>query len=281
MSIFGWSYPPGCTGTPYDEAQASCITQYLSRKPSGVLDVYWDEDGNLLESFAYTADYSDGKGGTVPVKECDYRKVGAVEWNDELSDEQNFVLAAAEYERIVGIGNVAKCKLAFDYADGPGEVYRLAYKYTDCGPSVGFLVRYTVEEVTDAGPCAGELYEVERDKWFYCDDTYKLGTWDRMIEQGAEILAISVSSIVEGVDYDTDTVVIEFSQDDTPESIRKKFDDAIEEVNDQANSIWNDTHGCDTCRKHWIAEGIKDGETEFGCPVWTDCPDCEGVGTVI
>jgi hypothetical protein len=54
---------------------------------------------------------------------------------------------------------------------------------------------------------------------------------------------------------------------------------------DDAKCIWNETHGCRTCAKHWIAEGAL--YEDFGptlevgdCPVWSDCPDCHGDGEV-
>lgn len=279
MSIFGWSYPPGCSGTPYDEAQISDITKYIERLPLGVASVYWNEDGELQEGIPGTVKYFDGS-KDVECFEESYRTVGQIDWDDDLSDEQNFVAAAAKYAEINGESSVKKCRAAFHGYECPGYLYRMTYKYTDCGPSIGFKVRMIEEATdTDAGPNC-EPFDRVVEKWFYCDDTYKLGTWDEMIDAGMEIISISVSSIVEGVDYDTETIEIEIDGK-TPEQISKEFYAAVEEVDRQAKSIWNDTHGCETCRAHWIKEGLPNGETEFGCPVWAECPDCEGCGSMI
>jgi len=55
----------------------------------------------------------------------------------------------------------------------------------------------------------------------------------------------------------------------------------FDEVEAQALVIWNDTHGCDVCQAHWVAEGFGDGTLDGAVPVWKDCPDCQGHGTVI
>ena len=105
-----------------------------------------------------------------------------------------------------------------------------------------------------------------------------------MQDNGYLITAISVSSIVEGVDYDTDTIEIECHPDkleaklipadgdDLAKTLSRLFDAALEEIERQADAIWHDTHGCETCVAHW------DGESHA---IWTDCPDCDGEGTVI
>jgi hypothetical protein len=45
--------------------------------------------------------------------------------------------------------------------------------------------------------------------------------------------------------------------DEEPKAFAERFYKAVKEVNAEANSIWNDTHGCETCAKHW--HGVKDG----------------------
>lgn len=163
---------------------------------------------------------------------------------------------------------------AFADYDSPGEVYRVTYKYTGCGPSVGF-------QITNVDGKA---------RWVYCDSLYPLGTWADLRKRGDLITGICVGSIVEGVDFDADTVYIDVNPldfDTTPEQLKAKFDAAVEEVNADANSIWNSTHGCETCAKHWHDEGIDEGEWGpfEGCdgitPVWNDCPDCQGGGAII
>ena len=75
--------------------------------------------------------------------------------------------------------------------------------------------------------------------------------------------------------------------DEKPEAFAERFYKTVEEVNAEANSIWNDTHGCETCAKHWHDEGLlewgqggqngNDGMT----PVWKDCPACQGCGVCV
>lgn len=172
-------------------------------------------------------------------------------------------------------------KQAFSEYDGPGEVYRVTYKYTACGPSVGMYVVDTCET------------EDFRNGWRYCSDLYPLGTWEDMDKRGLLITQISVSSIVEGVDYETDTIIldtradalaermVEEDKDDIANTLSRLFNAAVEDVNAQADQIWMDTHGCDTCQAHWVAEGFDDGTIDGAVPVWRECPDCGGSGTVI
>ena len=177
-----------------------------------------------------------------------------------------------------------------DYA-GPGEMYRATYKYTDCGPSVGFCIRYFEVLPHDDYP-----HEVERERWMYCDELYRLGTWADMAHRGELIVAVSVSSIVEGVDQMTDCYEVSCDPDELEsqatldegdnlhETLKRLFDEAVDAVNDEAHAIWQATHGCETCAKHWTSEGITEGMygPMEGCDgatnVWKDCPDCEGHG---
>ena len=155
-----------------------------------------------------------------------------------------------------------------DY-DSPHEMYRVFYKYTDCGPWVSVHV--------NGG-------------WVHCGDLHKLGTWDEMLRRGDIVDEILVGSIVEGVDAEAEPVPVRLADirskrsktgKVTHHSLRTALSAAVDAVNADAHSIWNDTHGCDTCRAHWAAEGCVD---EAGCEltaVWPDCPDCEGCGEAI
>ena len=150
---------------------------------------------------------------------------------------------------------------AFSDRDGPGEVYRVTYKYVDCGPSVGFRFQFTESVPPDGIDDWGGEHVVER--WVYCDDLYKFGTWKDVASRGELITGISVSSIVEGVDQCTETHVIEINPFDfeaEPDALRKQYDEAVEAVNVEASDIWNATDGV---------------------PVWDECPDCHGHGEVI
>lgn len=198
-----------------------------------------------------------------------------------------------EYDHDTEGEGLALFERAFTDYENPWWWYRTHYKYTNCGVSCGMLVRGTFERVIEepvvewrgqepviVGTSLASVGETD-DRWYYCDDLGSLGTFEDMRKAGKDIVAISVGSIVEGVDYDCDTQVIEIDPDMEPEALLQKWNEAVKAVEDQAREIWNDTHGCETCRAHWIAEGIPDGETELGCPVWMDCPACEGAGTII
>jgi len=176
---------------------------------------------------------------------------------------------------------------AFADFEGPYDLYRSVYKYTACGPSVGFTVQYESEpqDIEDLG------HEVT--KSYYCDDLRKLGTWADMREHGMLVLAIGVSSIVEGVDFEvpykeleTDPDKIgELAQEDETlgQTFARLFYQLVDDVNSEANGIWHDTHGCETCAKHWEEElGLENGENDIGyVTVWSDCPDCGGCGIPI
>lgn len=185
---------------------------------------------------------------------------------------------------------------AFCEHDGPGWVYITTYKHTACGPSVGFLFEYIkAVEAADAHDFPGEITVRE---WVYCDSLYRWGTWEDLAECGVLIRGIAVSSIVEGVDQCTHTHTIDctidalesaMTKDEAEQglhaTLRRLFYAAVYAVDKEAGEIWNDTHGCDTCAKHWAAysgitvEHLRD--TWDSVPVWKDCPDCDGAGIVI
>ena len=185
---------------------------------------------------------------------------------------------------------------AFSDYDGPGELYRSTYKYTDCGPSVGVCIRYV--EVIEPDGFNDYPSEIEREKWIYCDDLYQLGTWADMARKGQLIVALCVSSIVEGVEQTTGTMDIDTDPDelanhawkeegdDLHKTLRRLFDTAVDDVDNEAHYIWQSTHGCDSCAAHWKAEGMEgDYGPMEGCDgitvVWGNCPKCEGHGVVI
>mgnify|MGYP007090462643 CR=1 FL=1 len=79
-----------------------------------------------------------------------------------------------------------------------------------------------------------------------------------MDQQGMLVTALLVGSIVEGVDYGTDNIEVNAKQtDEDPSDYRTRFDAALSEVEKEANAIWNDTHGCESCEAHWVGEGDK------------------------
>lgn len=78
---------------------------------------------------------------------------------------------------------------------------------------------------------------------------------------------ISIGSIIEGVDYDTETLSLTF-----PFSA-KTFWAAVTQVEQEAKDIWNDTHGCPKC-------GLKNPETGERA-INPKCKACKGVGIIL
>jgi len=162
---------------------------------------------------------------------------------------------------------------AFPDANSPAELYRQVYKYTDCGAYMCMTIEYL--EVT--GTCFDDYHEQMVRKTISADDLHELGTWKAMDEQGQLAVSFTVGSIVEGVDYGTDDIEIEAKQlDETPSEYRSRFHVALKEVEEQAESIWQDTHGCETCAKNFKIDLDKEHS-----PIWTMCPACQGNGTSI
>ena len=164
---------------------------------------------------------------------------------------------------------------AFPDADSPAELYRQVYKYTNCGAYLSVQIEYfkTIE------PDGFNEFPFDQlvSEWVDCGELSRLGTWKDMDQQGVLVTSLLVGSIVEGVDYGTDNIEVDAKQtDEDPSNYRTRFYTALSEVEQQAESIWNDTHGCETCAEHW---GINlDDEMS---PIWIECPDCNGNGAVI
>ena len=155
-------------------------------------------------------------------------------------------------------------KQAFPDAKGPYEVYRQAYKYTGCGPSVGFEIETQQEFQDGFGPGVRAAR-----KWLYCDDLHGLGTWDECDSQGIIFVGISVGSIVEGVDVDCQTLTDDLQGE--PDIIAERFNKMVADVDSEADYIWRETHGCDDCGS----------EGEWGHPaINPDCQSCEGEGDI-
>jgi hypothetical protein len=129
---------------------------------------------------------------------------------------------------------------AFQDAKGLGDLYRQTYKYTACGPWLSTRIQYI--KVLEPDGFDDYPHEQEVEEWIHSDDLYSLGTWANMDAQGVLVTALMVGSIVEGVDFGTDEHELEIKQlDEEPEAFAERFYKAVEEVNDEANSIWNDT----------------------------------------
>ena len=169
---------------------------------------------------------------------------------------------------------------AFPDADSPAELYRQVYKYTDCGAYLSVQIQYFKTLEPDG------FNEFPFDKlvseWVHCGELSRLGTWKDMDQQGVLVTTLLVGSIVEGVDEGTDNIEVETKQvDEEPSEFRKRFDAALKEVEQQAESIWQDTHGCESCQAYWTDQGIDLDDSGGLVPVYKYCPDCQGHGTSI
>ena len=162
---------------------------------------------------------------------------------------------------------------AFPDANSPAELYRQVYKWTACGAYISVRINYF--ETIEPDGFHDYPSDVERSTWIHCGELHTLGTWKDLDEKGILITALLVGSIVEGVDYGTDDIELEIDQlDEEPEAFNKRFYAAIDEIEAQALSIWNETHGCDTCLSHWAEDsGITEQHlfnTWDSVPVWKD-----------
>ena len=157
---------------------------------------------------------------------------------------------------------------AFPDYESLSDLARYTYKYTSCGPSVGALIRYVH---VDQDP--EHTYEEFRQEWFYGEDLKQWGDFKDMIPNGTVLMALEVSSIVEGVDQCCESIEVDANPflSDGP-TLREAFYKAVEEVNSEANSIWNETHGCDDCFDY------PKGELH---PIDLNCKTCGGEGVII
>ena len=128
---------------------------------------------------------------------------------------------------------------AFPDAKGLGDLYRQTYKYTECGPWLSARVQYI--KVLEPDGFDEYPHEQEVVEWVHSDDLYRLGSWSDMDSQGVLVTALMVGSIVEGCDQGTSEYELEVKQlDEEPEAFAKRFDDAVEAVNTEANLIRNE-----------------------------------------
>jgi len=96
---------------------------------------------------------------------------------------------------------------------------------------------------------------------------------DKAIYRGTECGAwishrhagVAVGSIVEGCDHDTEVHELLYPFD------KKDFWGKLEEVEQEVTSIWNNTHGCESCYPDNPESTIVNPE----------CSECEGLGTII
>jgi hypothetical protein len=139
--------------------------------------------------------------------------------------------------------------LAYGLEESPAALRRSAYKYTSCGACVSF-------QLWGGSNSA---------KWNHCGDDLDGVTWE-------DVTAILVGSIVEGVDFGTENHEIEIIGR-TVNQVIEDYTTALEDVEQEAEYIWSQTHGCDDCHmtNEWGDEGA----------INPDCPSCSGEGTII
>jgi len=143
----------------------------------------------------------------------------------------------------------------FTKARGFGEesirdIDRNTYKYTDCGA--------WVVEQKEEREYVSLFLEESMSPRYYSHPT-----------------GLTIGSIVEGVDYDCDTATVTYPFE------LDEFWKALEAVENQADEIWKNTHGCEDCWPDgtcnlW-AEPLR-----FGAwPINETCKTCEGGGTIL
>jgi len=99
---------------------------------------------------------------------------------------------------------------------------------------------------------------------------YKYTTCGAYCEFDFDEGTVVLGSIVEGVDWGTDNH--ELSWPFTLEDWNK----ALGEVEDEAKSIWHDTHGCEECARLLEIEYVP-GQTV----ICLECTECGGEGEIV
>ena len=93
------------------------------------------------------------------------------------------------------------------------------------------------------------------------------GAYIEPILDCTEGLGVAVGSIVEGVDWGTDTHCLHYPFKES------ELWAALEKVEAEANEIWESTHGCDEC-------GEPDEYNGGHIHINPECPSCKGDGVI-
>lgn len=81
---------------------------------------------------------------------------------------------------------------------------------------------------------------------------------------------ITIGSIVEGIDATAEEQVLSYP------FTSEELEDAISAVEDDAERLWNETHGCQSC---WTGQEWGEAITDLDFfPVNPDCEFCRGEG---
>ena len=120
---------------------------------------------------------------------------------------------------------------------------------------------------------AWDNHPSKRQKYFLLPEVPM--TWGELYAKKAKPRkGFTVGSIVEGVDWSATPITILFPCHDS------KLYDAIKQVEDECQEIWDQTHGCEECGKD--PETGKQHENEWGyISVDPGCPKCQGEGIAI
>lgn len=89
------------------------------------------------------------------------------------------------------------------------------------------------------------------------------------VKTGKTVIQFECGSIIEGSDAEVNASPVTLPC--TPEDL----DAAIQYVEDEVQTIWNNTHGCDGCQKLCEQEH---GAGSWGGAVHPECPECDGDG---
>ncbi len=130
-------------------------------------------------------------------------------------------------------------------------------------------------QIKNINDLATKIYHIEKPKYVTEEllsyqkgmikrDVYKYtncGAWINFTNTGIEL-----GSIVEGVDWGTNMHTLEYP------FTKKQYWDTLQSIEDQANEIWQDTHGCDSCPEN----------TDTGMyTIDPNCPNCKGEGLIL
>jgi hypothetical protein len=122
---------------------------------------------------------------------------------------------------------------------------------------------------------------------FLCDQLDPDPTlWAKRVYKGTDCGAwitvkgatVTLGSIVEGSHYDVNPRALAwpFTKED--------FWNALEEIEQEAQTIWDDTHGCEGCAEKWKFIDDNGFPVEGGdglTSIHPDCPECKGEGIII
>ena len=112
----------------------------------------------------------------------------------------------------------------------------------------------------------GEVWSVETWAAAIARTLYKYTASGMWFEPQPDTNSVRVGSIVEGVDYDTQTHDLTFP------FTAQEFNDACDKVEEEAEAIWDGTHGCDKCPPSIDYPGYNRIDPE--------CPHCKGEGDI-